>query len=364
MNSDLQLFVREALSRGLGRDAIRDQLRRAGWREAEVEAGLRAFAESDFPIPVPQRRASLNAREAFLYLVLFATLYTTAFNVGQVLFALIERSFPDTLISGYDYGPIADWARGAVAGLIIAFPVFLLLSRIIGGSIAREPDRRGSPVRKWLTYLTLFLAALVILGDLTALVWRVLGGELAPRFLLKVGVVFAIAGTVFWHYLSDLRREEGTSAAPALRTSWLARGAAAAVIIVTMVGIFVAGSPGLERERQLDGRRIENLRQLEGAIDGYFTKRGQLPTSIAELLNAPDALGRDVSIDPVTLTPYAYTIDDSTHYRLCATFSLADRADPKARARGRTFLRPESDFWRHEAGEKCFTFEVTKPRVR
>jgi hypothetical protein len=62
--------------------------------------------------------------------------------------------------------------------------------------------------RRWLTYLTLFLAATVLIGDVIVLVFNVLGGEITTRFVLKVLVVGFIAGTVFWYYLSDIRREE------------------------------------------------------------------------------------------------------------------------------------------------------------
>ena len=57
-------------------------------------------------------------------------------------------------------------------------------------------------------YLTLFIAAGCLIGDMTTLVYQLLGGELTVRFMLKVIVVGAIAGTVFGYYLHDLRREE------------------------------------------------------------------------------------------------------------------------------------------------------------
>ena len=41
-----------------------------------------------------------------------------------------------------------------------------------------------------------------------ALVYRLLGGELSLRFVLKVLVVGVIAGGVFGYYLGELRREE------------------------------------------------------------------------------------------------------------------------------------------------------------
>ncbi|MEK7330185.1 MAG: DUF5671 domain-containing protein [Candidatus Eisenbacteria bacterium] len=241
MNDELQRFVREALARGLAREAIRDQLLKAGWRTDEVEAALRTYAESDFPVPVPRRRPYLNAREAFLYLVLFATLYASAINTCQVLFALIERWLPDPAQRASEWRRFGDWVRGATAGIIIAFPIYLLLSRVIGREVAREPEKRGSAIRKWLTYITLFIAALVIIGDLTVLVTRVLGGELAPRFLLKVLVVFLIAATVFGHYLGDLRREEQEAGAPMAATGPGARAAAGAVFVVMILGLVLSG---------------------------------------------------------------------------------------------------------------------------
>lgn len=98
--------------------------------------------------------------------------------------------------------------RWSVSSLIIAFPVFLFVSRYIGKGLARNPMKRLSPVRRWLTYLTLFIASAVLIVDLTTLVYNAMGGELTTRIVLKVITVAVIAGTVFSYYLLDLRREE------------------------------------------------------------------------------------------------------------------------------------------------------------
>jgi hypothetical protein len=357
MNDELLRFVRESLGRGLPRASIREQLLAAGWRADEIEAALAAYAEADFPIPVPRRRPYLSAREAFLYLVLFATLYASAFNVGQVLFAMIERAIPDPLHPATDWSRFGVWTRGATAGLVIAFPIFLMLSRLIGGEVRREPEKRGSPVRKWLTYLTLLIAALVIIGDLTVLVTRLLAGELAPRFVLKVLVVFLIAATAFWHYLSDLRREERGAGAPAPGATPLARLAAVAVLAVTASGLFFSGSPREARLRQLDERRVEQLRALSGAIEAFARARGRVPDSLAVLLRLPDTFGAETLRDPASGRPFEYRALDSLRYELCAEFQLDDT---KPEAPGA--VRPRSEFWKHPAGRHCFTFEVT-PRV-
>lgn len=98
--------------------------------------------------------------------------------------------------------------RWSVASLIIAFPIFLYVSRLLSRAVRRDPSKRASKVRKWLTYMTLFIAAGVIIGDLIALVYNFLAGELTLRFLLKVLTVGTIAGTIFGYYLWDLRQEE------------------------------------------------------------------------------------------------------------------------------------------------------------
>ena len=92
---ELETFVREALLRGQSRLAITQVLAAAGWSEAQTRDVLSAYADVEFPVPVPRPRASLSAREAFLYLVLFASLYYAAFHVGSLLFDLVNAAFPD-----------------------------------------------------------------------------------------------------------------------------------------------------------------------------------------------------------------------------------------------------------------------------
>jgi hypothetical protein len=70
-------------------------LKQAGWSSEQVNRALAAFAPVEFPIPVPRPRPSVSAREAFMYLLLFTTLYIVAFNLGSLLFQFINRAFPD-----------------------------------------------------------------------------------------------------------------------------------------------------------------------------------------------------------------------------------------------------------------------------
>lgn len=205
---ELEVFVRESLSRGQSRQAIRLALSAAGWSDEQTRDVLDAYADVDFPVPVPKPRASLSAREAFLYLVLFATLYYTMFHLGSLLFDLINAAFPDPAQQAVAYNLFDGSMRWSIASVVIAFPVFALVARYLAREVTRQPIKRLSPVRHWLTYLTLFLAVVALVCDVTTLVYNLLGGELSVRFVLKVVVVGAIAGSVFGYYLWDLRREE------------------------------------------------------------------------------------------------------------------------------------------------------------
>jgi hypothetical protein len=209
MTNELQSFVKEALVKGVSRPDIRAALLAAKWKPEEADAALALFAEVPFAIPVPARKPYLSAREAFLYLVLFTCLYVSAFNFGSLLFYFIEQWFPDAALNGY-YSSVGDESalRFSISALVVSFPLYLWLSSLMQRAIAEEPEKKASRVRGWLTYLTLFVAAGVIIGDLIALLYNLLGGELTVRFSLKALVILLIAGATFGYYLWDSRKAE------------------------------------------------------------------------------------------------------------------------------------------------------------
>lgn len=361
MNTELQHFVREALGRGLSRAAIREQLERSGWRTEEIATALEAWAESEFPVPVPRRRTQLSAREAFLYLVMFVTLYVTAFNVGAILFQLIERWLPDKALAGGSYGYDRfnlRAVRDAIAALVIAFPVLLFLSSYIGRMQRNDAEKRSSGVRKWLTYLTLFVAALVILGDLIVLVSRLLSGELPPRFLARTLVVFLIAGYVFGHYLTGLRQEEDDRSRPKPRRSaLLPRIAGLAVVVVLGFAFFAAGSPAKARVEEIDRIRVRDLQDISRVLESYYDEHRELPASLDSLLGLPSGTPNSVK-DPVTHQPYGFHRLDSRTYELCATFTRPD-ADDDGNTRVVTPDQPPR-FWQHDSGEHCYRLVIPR----
>ncbi|WP_196778836.1 DUF5671 domain-containing protein [Lysobacter silvisoli] len=349
-SQELESFVREAMLRGQSKGAISQALTAAGWSAEQTRGALDAYADVEFPVPVPRPRASLSAREAFLYLVLFATLYSVAWSLGSLLFDLINRMWPDPAQAYQVFGDyLGSGVRWSVSTMIIAFPVFAFVSAYLAREVALHPIKRLSPVRRWLTYLTLFVAATVLIGDMTALVYNLLGGELTLRFVFKVLVVAAIAGTVFLYYLRDLRREEveGAGGKPVGRGLLIAT---AAIIVATVVAaIATTGGPAAQRAMRLDQRRVEDLTRIGYAVTHYYNQHQRLPSDLRTLAAQP---GMKLSIvDPVTRAPYGYQAGEGKQYRVCASFTT-DTAQAEDTRYGL------NDDWLHDVGEQCFEREV------
>ena len=171
MSSELHAFVKDALAKNVPRTRIQAALKNAGWKPEEVRNALDAYADTDFPVPVPKRKPYLSAREAFMYLLMFLTLYWTAFSFGQLLYQFINRAYPDPLQYGY-YDTSFQTIRMDTASIMIAFPVFLYVSWLLAKAIKKDPDKRASKIRKWLTYITLFIAAGIIeIAALCSTLW-------------------------------------------------------------------------------------------------------------------------------------------------------------------------------------------------
>ena len=209
VNKEIAGFLKEGLERGLPRQQLEQALLEAGWPHDQVRGALGGFADVAFPIPVPRPAPYLSAREAFVYLVLFSTLYISAFSLGSLLFAFIHQAFPDPSVDPAAALEVTrETIRWSISFLVVTFPVFAFVFWTNDRAVRKDPGRRLSRVRQSLTYLTLFVGAAILIGVVTSIVYNLLGGELTVRFALKVLTVGTIAGSLFGYFLRDVRKEE------------------------------------------------------------------------------------------------------------------------------------------------------------
>lgn len=208
-NQTLDTFIRDALNRGEKRERIAAALVAAGWTQKEIDNALDDYADTDIGLAVPRPRPYVSAREAFLYLVLFILLGVVAWNLGSLLFALIDTAIADELDQeyGYFFGGRDMQIRSAIAGLVVGGPLFAWLALHIRKQRRTNPAMQRSRVRKWLTYIALIIASCTLIGDAISLVYSFLAGELSTRLALKLLVVAILAGGVFFYFIRDA--EEG-----------------------------------------------------------------------------------------------------------------------------------------------------------
>lgn len=206
-SKELREFVAAAKSQGVADDALVLLLQGRGWPKEETYRALADHYEHASGLHVPVYKRSGSARDAFLYLFSFSALGTWTIGLGSLSFTLIDHWIRDPLTRTYGYGALQDQIAGSLASVIVAFPIYLLVMVYILKRVEIHPDKLDSPVRKWLTYIALLIAAGVVLGDLIEFLTHFLQGELTARFLAKDFVVLIIAGGVFWYYMGAMQKK-------------------------------------------------------------------------------------------------------------------------------------------------------------
>lgn len=206
-SKELREFIEAAKNANVSDETVVGVLQGRGWPTDDAYRALGDHYESQNGLHVPAYRRSGSARDAFLYLFSFAALGTWTIGLGSLMFTLIDDWIPDPLLRTYGYGSIQDQIAGSLAALIVAFPIYLLVMAYILRRVEVHENKLDSPVRKWLTYLALLVAASVVLGDLIAFLTHLLQGGLTARFLAKDAVVLIIAGGVFWYYMGAVQRK-------------------------------------------------------------------------------------------------------------------------------------------------------------
>ncbi|HXV26575.1 MAG TPA: DUF5671 domain-containing protein [Candidatus Paceibacterota bacterium] len=283
-------------------------------------------------------------RDVFLYLLMIFALGAGAISLGTLLFQFINIYVPDVAAQACYYDSCHQAIRTALAFLIIVFPVLIWVLRFLRRDVAAYPEKREMRIRRWLLYLTLFVAGLIVIGDLIALVNGYLQGELTLRFILKVGAVALIAGSIFYVFLKDLRGEM-------TRNLRIVQVKIVVIVVAAIVaGLVIAGSPTRQRDRRLDDQRINDLSVLQSQIvDRFWRSKSRLPGTLSELQD--DISGFSVPVDPETGDPYGYERLGVLDFRLCAVFAL-----PTDVAGNNTYPRGvwPGDSWEHDAGEFCF----------
>jgi Domain of unknown function (DUF5671) len=345
-DSKIRDFIERAKASGASEATLVGILTARGWPEKDVYEALAEHYEKVTAIEIPRRSGSATAaKDAFFYLLIFATLATWTFGLGSLAFTLIDERLADPLFSpAYSQAYDTFTLAAAIASILVAFPIYLLVSRAVIRDARNQPEKLGSPVRKWLTYLALVIAAGVFIGDLITALTYFLRGEITSRFLAKAFVVFVISGGVFYYYFSGIKQLEETAVRGKLsKHAWMAAFSALVVATMVILGFSHIGMPKTQRTLRADQKRIQDLFQLSSQIGFRWMTYHQLPQHLDEIPNA-------ILTDPITRTAYEYHPKQGSEYELCGTFSLESRQSAGQGAE-----------WSHPAGRHCFQLDASQP---
>ncbi len=316
----------------------------------------------------------------FLSLGTLITLITSVVAFLNLVFATLDKRFPDVLNAVYQYGYSTydyEGIRSSLATLIIFFPVFLVVSyywrkfpKISLGSI-------DETIKKWVIYIILFLSSLVIVIDFVTLVRYFISGEITERFILKALITLVVAGLVGFYYIYLLKGKLETHP----KASLIFRIVGILLVLGAIFYSFsVIGSPMKQRSLRLDDSRIGDLQNIQYQIINFYQQKEKLPATLEELSNP--LTGSYVPVEPEFEKgmKYEYNILDAKalKFELCATFAEPIPKGWNEYRGGGSIPMPyaayEKDMamsypypgggtnesWDHEAGRTCFERTIDK----
>lgn len=291
-------------------------------------------------------KPKVSAFDFFLHLGVIVSLYVAVGFLLNLLFSVINSAYPQ--IGGYFYNPSISLQ---VAALIVLTPVFLVLSYLVSKGEAFNPEKRNLWIKRWSTYLTMFISGVIIVGDLITLIYYFLDGrDLTTSFLLKVLAVFVVLGALFGYYWSNLRSNLS------VKTRNLWRIFAVLIVVVSIVlGFTVIGSPRKQRLMRYDQQKISDLQNIQSQVVTYYQQKGTLPASLDALRDTLSYYS--IPNDPQASAPYIYKVNSKMGFELCANFNLdSQNYLNKPGYNGAYYYGdPNNENWTYKKGEYCFS---------
>lgn len=292
---------------------------------------------------------SNTAKNFVLQLGSLIALYVSLTAIITVLFGVINIAFPDAVDSYWQYDSAQSSIRYGIAMLIVFFPTYLVLTRMVNQVRRTEGQGAYLTLTKWLIYLSLLLGGAILLGDFVAVILTYLNGEITTRFLLKAFSLLVVIGAAFTYYIFDAR---GYWKDHETKSKQYGMGVVAVVAVVLFLGFYNNDTPAEVREMRLDNQQISDLQEMQYRIEEYYRVEAELPE------NATDLFTTGAPAAPEDRAAYEYRVIDETSYELCATFARSSSNNERTRPVAMPY--GENNYnWEHKAGEQCFKRVVT-----
>lgn len=298
-------------------------------------------------------KTKTTPKDFFLHLGATIALYVGVIAIINLYFSVVNYYFPDVL-AGYYYASSMAWP---ISVLIVVIPILYVLEWLIKKDIRLTQEKSEVWIRRWRIYLTLFLAGIVMAGDIITLINTYLSGEISIRFVYKIIIVLVILAIVFVYYILE-KIEKSVKLKSAIAYLGLIIS-----LLAIVLGFLVVGSPYKQRILRFDNQRINDLQNIQYQIVNYWQTKGKLPLTLDEMKDP--IYYSDIAKDPETSIAYEYRTKNNLTFELCSNFGLKSE-DNKGRGgySGGSITYPNiyislgsensNDVWNHNSGRVCF----------
>lgn len=293
-----------------------------------------------------------TAKNFALQLGSLVSLYVTIVGLIMLLFSIISVHYPDPAQGYYEIEGAASSIRFGIAMLIVFFPAYIALTRLVN-NVRRNEHGTYLMLTKWLIYLSLIVGGAAILGDLVSVIYGYLNGELTIRFALKALSFFVVIASAFIYYLFDAKGYWQTHEQESI---WYGLGATVIVIVALTLGFMNTMTPSEVREASLDTAQINDLSLIQSQLESYYQTHGALPESIDKAF-----LGISAPVASENRDAYEYSVTGASSFELCATFAKESSKSEQMQYAQPVFdgaLIKNGSNWVHGAGHWCFTRNI------
>jgi hypothetical protein len=289
---------------------------------------------------------SHTPRNVVLQIGALIAMYISASFLITLIFGIINSIYTVDSDTYWEIEQASESVRLGIAMLVVFFPTFIILTRLVQQSRRKAGTSVYETVTKWLIYLSLLLGGLLFLGTLVTVLYTFLNGDITERFIYKALTVIAVTGAAFHYYLLDARNY------------WVKREDAS-ILFAIGVGIIVCTAiafgfryietPAVAREMKLDETQIADLTSMQWQIIAHYTNSSStLPVSLDEAYD-----GMTPPTAPAGREEYSYSTTDDG-FTLCATFSREYTNEFPD-----TYIDPTNPLknpnnWNYKAGRHCF----------
>lgn len=275
----------------------------------------------------------------FLYLSSFFSLAFLIAGLLTTLFQFVNKYIPDTALGQDPYAVSAfddSSLKVGISMLFIASLVYFVVARLINKKLGKGEIRPDSVVRKFITYIALFILVAISIGSLATLFYNYLTGELTSNSFGKIIAFFVVNGYFAYFYFWEIRRKEFMG--KQFNNFYYGVLVVAAVAFVS--GIVIADSPQVTREKKIDENQIQEMQNMNSNIEIYFTNNKVLPRI--------DQISKSEKFPAIE-----YKVDSDKIYELCGEFlQVRDKVD---------FYSKQ---WNHPAGKYCFKLNIDERQTK